>query len=101
MSNETPAAGPQNGIQAFTFGDPMPVLDSRDLLDHLECWMNGRWYEPPLSLDGLAKATRASVFLQSGLMFKRNMLSRSFVPHRLLSRQHFEQFALDFLWSGN
>ena len=63
--------------------------------------MNGRWYEPPLSLAGLAKATRASVFLQSGLMFKRNMLSRSFVPHPLLSRQHFEQFALDFLWSGN
>lgn len=76
MSNETPETGPKDGIQAFTFGDPMPVLDSRELLDHLECWMNGRWYEPPLSLAGLAKATRASVFLQSGLMFKRNMLSR-------------------------
>ena len=101
MSNETPETGPKDGIQAFTFGDPMPVLDSRELLDHLECWMNGRWYEPPLSLAGLAKATRASVFLQSGLMFKRNMLSRSFVPHPLLTRQHFEQFALDFLWSGN
>lgn len=101
MSNETTEAGPRDGIQAFTFGDPMPVLDSRELLDHLECWMNGRWYEPPLSLAGLAKATRASVFLQSGLMFKRNMLSRSFVPNKLLSRQSFEQFALDFLWSGN
>lgn len=101
MSNETPASGPQNGIQAFTFGEPTPVLDSREILDHLECWMNGKWYEPPLSLNGLAKATRASVFLQSGLMFKRNMLSRSFVPHPLLSRPHFEQYALDFFWSGN
>lgn len=101
MSNETPAAGKKDGIQAFTFGEPTPVLDSREILDHLECWMNGRWYEPPLSLNGLAKATRASVFLQTGLMFKRNKLSLSFVPHRLLSRQHFEQFALDFLWSGN
>lgn len=89
------------GIEAFTFGEPTPVLDSREIFDYLECWMNGRWYEPPLSLDGLARSTRASVFLQSGLMFKRNMLSRAFVPHRLLSRQHFEQFALDYLWSGN
>lgn len=101
MSNETPAAGKKDGIQAFTFGEPTPVLDSREIMDHLECWMNGRWYEPPLSLNGLAKATRASVFLQSGLMFKRNMLSRSFVPHKMLTREHFEQYALDFLWSGN
>lgn len=42
-----------------------------------------------LSLDGLAKATRASVYLQSGLNFKRNMLAKSFIPHRLLSRQAF------------
>ena len=29
---------------AFTFGDPMPVLDGREILDYLECWANGRWY---------------------------------------------------------
>lgn len=86
---------------AFTFGDPVPVLDGREILDYLECWANGRWYEPPLSLDGLAKATRASVYLQSGLNFKRNMLAKSFIPHRLLSRQAFEQFALDWLTFGN
>ncbi|BFN28490.1 phage portal protein [Pseudomonas sp. SCT] len=95
------AAAPAPGIEAFTFGDPMPVLDGRELLDYLECWLNGRWYEPPLSLDGLAKSTRASVFLQSGLNFKRNMLERTFIPHRLLSRQAFGQFALDWLWCGN
>ena len=49
------------------------------------------WPSPP----------RASVFLHSGLNFKRNMLARTFIPHRLLSRQTFEQFALDFLWCGN
>jgi PBSX family phage portal protein len=89
------------GIEAFTFGDPVPVLDGREILDHLECWLNGRWYEPPLSLDGLAKSTRASVYLQSGINFKRNMLERTFIPHKLLSRAAFGQFALDWLWSGN
>jgi capsid portal protein len=71
------------------------------ILDYSECWLNGRWYEPPISLDGLAKSSLASVFLQSGLNFKRNMLARTFIPYKLLSRQTFEQFALDFLWCGN
>lgn len=77
------------------------MQDSREILDYLECWANGRWFETPMSMDGLAKTTRASVYLQSGLNFKRNMLARTFVPHRLLSRQAFEQFALDWLWCGN
>lgn len=89
------------GAECFTFGEPAPVLDGREVFDYLEAWSNGRWYEPPLSLDGLAKSTRASVFLQSGLNFKRNMLARTFIPHKLLSRQAFEQFALDWLWCGN
>lgn len=87
--------------EAFSFGDPVPVLDGREVLDHLECWANGRWYEPPVSLDGLARSTKASVYLQSGLNFRRNMLVRTFKPHRLLSRQAFEQFATDFGWCGN
>lgn len=90
-----------NPMEAFTFGDPTPVLDGSDMLDYLECWWNGRWYEPPLNLDGLARSTKASVYLQSGLTFKRNMLSRTFIPHKLLSRASFEQFALDWLWCGN
>src|SRR5690606_22533736 len=100
MPAETTAASTAP-IEAFTFGDPTPVLDGRELLDYLECWWNGRWYEPPINLDGLARSTRASVYLQSGLTFKRNMLSRTFIPHRLLSRAAFEQFALDWLWCGN
>lgn len=88
-------------IEAFTFGDPTPVLSGRDMLDYLECWWNGRWYEPPLNLDGLSRSTKSSVYLQSGLMFKRNMLSKTFVPHKLLTRAAFEQFALDWLWCGN
>lgn len=102
MTTEKAEAVPaQTQTHAFSFGDPVPVLDGREIFDYLECWSNGRWYEPPLSLDGLAKSTRASVYLQSGINFKRNALARTFIPHKLLSRQAFEQLALDFIWCGN
>lgn len=99
MIHETTATQ-EPRIEAFTFGDPEPVLDSRGLLDYVECWKNGRWYEPPLPLHALARLTRSNVYLQTGLMFKRNMLARTFVPHRLLSREAFEQFATDWLTFG-
>ena len=104
MSNSTALASlaaHAPGVEAFTFGDPAPVLDGREVFDYLECWFNGRYYDPPLSLDGLAKATLASVYLDSGLKFKRNLLARTFIPHPLLSRAAFEQLALDYLWCGN
>lgn len=91
----------EGNIEVFSFGEPSPVLSGRELFDYLECWFNGRWYEPPLSLDGLARSVGSSVHLHSGLMFKRNLLSKTFVPHPLLSRAAFEQFALDFLCLGN
>lgn len=100
MTDET-LVSDNAAIEVFSFGEPTPVLDGTDLLDYLECWWNGRWYEPPINLDGLARSTKASVYLQSGLTFKRNMLSRTFIPHKLLSRAAFEQFALDWLWCGN
>lgn len=92
---------PNARAEAFTFGDPIPVLDGREILDYLECYLNGRWYEPPVSLEGLARSSKASVYLQSGLIFKRNALARTFIPHKLLSRQAFEQIVMDLGWSGN
>lgn len=89
------------GTQIFSFGDPSPVLGGREVFDYLECWFNGRWYEPPLSLNGLARSVGASVHLHSGLMFKRNLLSKTFIPHPIFSRAAFEQFALDYLCLGN
>ena len=58
-------ATPNARAEAFTFGDPVPVLDGREILDYLECYLNGRWYEPPVSLEGLARSSKASVYLQS------------------------------------
>ncbi|MDG9854103.1 phage portal protein [Pseudomonas nitroreducens] len=91
----------ETSMEAFTFGEPVPVLDSRGILDYVECWSNGRWYEPPLSMYGLAKGMRSSPYVQSALMFKRNMLAKTFIPHRLLSLAAFEQFSLDWLTFGN
>ncbi|KGT56461.1 Presumed portal vertex protein [Xanthomonas citri pv. fuscans] len=103
LTDQLPAAAPAQATraEAFTFGDPTPVLDGRGVLDYLECWQNGRWYEPPVALDGLSKTTRSNPFLQSGLIFKRNMLARTFRPHRLMTREAFEQLSLDWITLGN
>lgn len=102
MIDTDPGAAPAStgGIEAFTFGEPTPVLDSRGILDYLECWQNGRYFEPPVDLQGLSRTTRANPYLQSGLTFKRNMLVSTFVPHRLLSRAAFSQLALDYTTFG-
>lgn len=100
MSDPADQAPAPAGTQAFTFGEPTPVLDSRGILDYAECWQNGRYYEPPVSLSGLARTTRSNPTLQSGLLFKRNMLSLTFKPHPLLSRERFNQLALDWITFG-
>lgn len=100
MSTETPAPADAGRFECFTFGDPTPVLDGRGVMDYLECAQIEKWYEPPVSLEGLSRTTRGSVFLRSGLLFKRNQLARSFIPHPRLSREAFEQLALDWVTFG-
>lgn len=73
--------------QAFSFGDPIPVLDRRELLDYVECVQMDRWYEPPVSFDGLARTYRAAVHHSSPIAVKRDILSSTYIPHRLLSQQ--------------
>jgi len=93
--------GAAAAAEMFSFDDPVPVMDGRDLLDYTEAWMNGRWYEPPVSFEGLAKSFRASTHHSSALYFKRNVLASTFKPHRLLSRETFGKWALDYLTFGN
>ncbi len=88
-------------VEAFTFGDPDPVLDAREIMDLTESWWNGEWYEPPVSLPGLIKTMRAAVHHSSALYLKRNLLVKTFIPHPKMSKHAFSKFALDFLWSGN
>lgn len=94
-------AKPANKIEAFTFGDATPVLDGRDILDYTEAYWNGEWYEPPVSLNGLAKSFRANPHHSSAIYVKRNILVRSYIPHPLLSKQDFARLALDYLTLGN
>lgn len=86
---------------AFSFGDPLPVLDGHDFLQYIEAWRNGKWYEPPVSLAGLAKSFRSAPHHASAIYVKRNILVSTFQPHALLSRKDFSRFALDYLVFGN
>lgn len=101
MTKKSSSKPAKPGVQTFTFGDPVPVMDRAEILDYVECWANGDWYEPPVSWSGLAKSFRAGAHHSSALYFKRNVLASTFVPHKLLSRETFSRFALDFLTFGN
>jgi PBSX family phage portal protein len=94
-------ASSASSVEAFTFGDPEPVLSRATMLDMLECWHNSRWYEPPISLDGLARAYRASPHHSSAIILKRNMLAASLDPSSLLSRKAFAGLVQDYLVMGN
>ena len=84
MSESEIDSKPPAQMQAFTFGDPVPVLDVREVLDYVEAWFNGRWYETPVPLEDLARTLRANGHHASAIHFKRNMLVRNYVPHPLL-----------------
>ncbi|EHU1449047.1 phage portal protein [Acinetobacter baumannii] len=88
-------------VQAFTFGDPEPVLNKNDFSQYYETWLNGRYYEPPVSLNGLAKSFSATPYLSTAITYKKNQLVSAFRPHRLLSSANFERMVLDNLVFGN
>lgn len=90
----------QPSVHAFSFGDPEPVLNRREIIDMIECVHNGRWYEPPIPLDGLARAYRVSPHHSSAIMLKRNLLVSSFKPTPFLSRRAFGAFVQDYLVFG-
>ncbi|WP_294192694.1 phage portal protein [uncultured Sphingomonas sp.] len=88
-------------VEAFSFGDPEPVLDRRQILDMAECYANDRWYEPPVSREGLARAFRASAHHSSAIEFKRNLVAASLEPTRYLSRIDFMKAVQDYLIFGD
>lgn len=59
--------------ETFSFGDPIPELDRRELLDYVECMQMDKWYEPPVSFDRLARTYRAAVHYSSPIAVKRNI----------------------------
>ncbi|USI72726.1 phage portal protein [Sphingomonas morindae] len=96
-----PANDQAGRIEAFSFGDPEAVLDRRQLIDMIECWHNERWYEPPVPMDGLARAFRVSPHHSSAILLKCNMLAASFEASPLLTRRAFRALVQDYLVFGN
>lgn len=98
----SPAApADSTGVEAFSFGDPVPVLDRRDILDYIECLDNGRWYEPPISFHGLAKSFRASTHHSSAIYFKANVLASTLIAHPLVTPMLVKELAVNYLTFGN
>ena len=91
-----PATPPTTKPHAFTFGEPEPI-DRASLLDYVQVWNNGRWYEPPISPLGLANMMRVAPHHSSAIFIKRNLLVSSFIPTKYLSVADFEAFATDYL----
>lgn len=87
--------------EAFTFGSPEAVLDRREIMDYVECWLNGDWYETPISWDGLARSFRAATHHASAIHFKAQVLASTVRPHKLLSMDTVRKVATDFLVFGN
>jgi PBSX family phage portal protein len=94
-------AGKPASVDAFAFGDPDAVLDRRQILDLIECYANDRWYEPPLSRDGLARAFRASAHHSSAIDFKCNQVVAALAPTPYLSRAAFAKAVKDYLIFGD
>lgn len=94
-------AGTEQSPVVFSFGEPESVLDRAQILDYIQALDTGRWYEPPVSLHGLADSFRASPHHSSAIYVKRNILVSTFKPHPLLSAEVFSRLALDYLVMGN
>jgi len=99
-SDDGPAATTSKAI-SFSFGDPEPVLSRAVVLEHIECWRNGDWYEPPISLAGLARTRFASPHHASAMAFKGKQLAKLFVPHPMLDAATFQAWVMDYLALGN
>lgn len=87
--------------EVFTFGDPTPVLDMRDIYYEGVWIAANEWWEPPIPFDVLSRSYRATAHHASALQVKRNFLLKTFIPHPLLRRQEFSGMVLDYLMFGN
>lgn len=88
-------------VRSFTFGEAVPINTAYDLVQTGLWPVGGRWFEMPFNMTLLAQAYRATAHSGSAIQVKRNILVRSFIPHKLLTRQQFSALALDFLTFGN
>ena len=86
-------------IEAFSFGEAEAV-DRASLFDYTQVLRNSRWYEPPVSMRGLANMTRLSPHHASAIRVRRNLLVATFDATRYLSVGEFSAFANDYITFG-
>lgn len=84
------------------FGDPESVLNE-SILDYAESALMDGYYEPPISLEGLAKSTRANATHGSAIYAKRNLLSAiiEIINSDIISRRDLIRFIQDYQTFGN
>ncbi|QDJ13092.1 phage portal protein [Mergibacter septicus] len=89
-------------VMTFTFGEPVPVLDRREIMQYFEtALLYNKYYSPPISFSGLAKSYHSTSHHSSALSVKKNILLSTCKTSNLLSRTELEKFINDFLIFGN
>ncbi|WP_027182086.1 hypothetical protein [Desulfovibrio alaskensis] len=99
---KTAAKAGSSNVQAFTFGDPEPVL-SGAVYDALGVWLldNGKYYSPPVPLAGLARLLRANAYHGPILEFKTNVTLRGFKASPVLPRRVMHAMTTDYMVFAN
>lgn len=97
----TKAAKAGGSVDVFTFGEPESVIDRSEFMLMLEAVDGGKYYHPPVSMIGLAKAHRMSAHHSSAVALKRNLLTMTLRPTQLLSNAAFGRLVTNFLATGN
>nr|DAJ36055.1 MAG TPA: portal vertex protein [Caudoviricetes sp.] len=91
-----------NQAQAFSFGEPIPVLDRAEVLNYFESvLMYEKYYNLPINLSYLAKALNASAHHNSAITVKKNILLSTCKTTALLPRTQLEKLVQDYLVFGN
>lgn len=89
-------------MEAFTFGDPTPVLNTIDLIsNYLRSRHNGRYYETPLDFRHLYKSQYTNPHHLSAMQLKINLLCDLFIPSPYLDLANFRRFAQNAIVLGN
>ncbi|OOS00662.1 phage portal protein [Canicola haemoglobinophilus] len=89
-------------VHAFTFGDPVPVLEGADILNYFESvLLHDKYYMPPIDFNGLSRAYRSAAHHQSAITVKKNILLSTCKTTALLPRTTLEKLVNDYLIFGN
>lgn len=94
----------QPGVEMFSFGDPIPVMDKAEIMNYLYCSVHlQKWYNPPIAWEGLAKSLRASTHHESAITVKANLLADTcqIMRPELLPRKILISFIKDYYVFGN